>query len=176
MTGQTGSVTWVVLTTDDIYSRLVGPQVDALRNAALGTLMNTPQTGASQSGGTDDVFNSVMPDTVARIRQYIASNPRNALSQTDNSIPPECKWMAVWLVLQDMIARLSIAIPLNADQQKQVTTANQDLDKLRNIQPPWLAISTPVDPEPEPSISIGTPAKVVTANRPQLTRCSMRNL
>lgn len=176
MTGQTGSVAWVVITTDDLYSRLVAGQLDALRNSALGTLMNNPQTGAAQTGGTDDVFNTIMPDTVARIRQYIASNPRNQLSETDNSIPPECKWMTVWLVLQDMVGRLSIAMPLNDDQKRQIDAANKDMDRLRSIQPPWLAVSTPIDPEPDPSIGVGVPATVISANRRQLTRHSLRAL
>jgi hypothetical protein len=113
---------------------------------------------------------------VARIRQYIASNPRNQLSQTDNSVPPECKWMTVWLVLQDMIGRLSIAIPLNEDQKRQCVSANTDLDRLRAIVAPWLAISTPDDPETNPEIGVGVPATVLRANRRQMTRDTLKNL
>ena len=164
-TGQTGSVAWVVVTVEDLYSRLVGAQMDALRNAAL---------GSNQSG--DDVFNAIMPDVVRRIRQYIASNPRNRLSSTDYSVPPECKWMTVWLVLQDMVGRLSIAIPLNEDQKRQVQSANDDLDKLRTIQAPWLAISNPVDPEPNPELKIGVNAVVVRADPRVYTKCSLRAL
>ena len=164
-TGQTGSVAWTVITVDDLYSRLVGAQVDALRNAAVGD----NQTG-------DFVFNDVMPDITARIRQYIASNPRNRLSQTAMSVPPECKWMAVWLTLQDMIGRLSIAIPLNDDQKSQVAAANKDLNLLRSIEAPWLAISTPVDPEPAPALTVGVPATVVHSDCRQFTRCTLRGL
>ena len=168
-TGTTGSVAWVVITVDDLYSRLVAGQTDALRNAALGQ----NQSGSNDS---DSVFNAVMPDTVRRIRQYIASNPRNRLSQTENSVPPECKWMTVWLVLQDMIGRLSIALPLNDDQKRQVDSANRDLDRLREIQAPWLAISTPVDPETDPELSVGVPATVVRADPRTMTKCSLRAL
>ena len=165
LTGQTGSVAWVVITVDDLYSRLVGPQVDALRNASLGD----NQTG-------DFVFNDVMPDVTARIRQYIASNPRNQLSQTAYAVPPECKWMAVWLTLQDMVNRLTIALPLDENQKKQIDRANADLNLLRNLTPPWLAISTPVDPQPNPELTVGVPATVVHADWRQMTRHSLKGL
>jgi hypothetical protein len=152
--------------------------MDALRDAALEQIeVSTQQTGNQQQGGLDTVFYSVMPDVTRRIRQYIASNPRNVLSMTDWSVPPELKWCAVWLTLQDMITRLAIALPLNDDQKMQIEKANDDLEKVRQwTNRVYLAISNPIDPQSNPELSVGVPATVITSSRRQFTQHSLRGL
>jgi hypothetical protein len=169
MTGTTGTVAWVTIVPDDLYAHLNAPQADALRNAAL----SANQTG---SDGADSVFYPVMQDNARRIRQYIASNPRNRLSATDYSVPPELKRMLEWFTLRDMLARLSIAIPLNPDQKDAIRNLEDDLDKIRNIQPPWLLVSRPVDPEASPEIQLGSNATVVRHSHRELSRHSMKAL
>jgi hypothetical protein len=156
----------------------VAGQLDALRDAALGgATMTNPQTGdVQQSGGLDSVFNACMYDMAKKVRQYIASNPRNRLSQTDASVPPELKDMLIWLTLGQMIGRLSIALPLNPDQKARLDDAMKDLDKLRNIEPPWLAISNPVDPEPNPELTVGVYGTVIHKDCRQATQRSLRAL
>jgi hypothetical protein len=159
-TGTTGTTAWVVLVIEDINARMAAPQVVALQSAALATSQVQP-------------FTAVMPDVVRRVRQYIASNPRNRLSQTENSIPPELKGTTCWLILQEMAARLSIAIKLSDDQKEEIKRANDDLDKLRNIVAPWLLISQPDDPEENPEIRLSGNATVLRSTTRKVTRESM---
>ena len=165
MTGTTGTVAWVVIAITDLYARMAGPQVDAISSAAL----NSGQSATS-------VFNSVMPDVVNRVRQYIASNPKNRLSSTDNSVPPELKGCTVWLVLEEMMARLNIALELADTQKTLIAEANSDLNKLREIRYPWLLISAPVDPEAVPSMQVGPNATVVRHSHRQFTQRSLHAL
>ena len=162
-TGTTGSVSWVVITIEDCYSRMAAAQLDALKTAAV-------------SDTQPDVFDTVMPDVVGRIRQFIVSNPRNRLSETENSVPPECKWMAVWLTLQEMMGRLSIALTLTDDQKKQIDQANTDLDKLRKMEMPWLLVSVPVDPESNPAMMAGPYVEVVSSTVRKMTRSTLQGL
>ncbi len=165
-TGTTGTVAWVVLVSDDLYSRLAGPQLDAIRNAAL-----------ADSQDENSVFDAVLPDVAARVRQYIASNPRNRLSQTENSVPPEVKQATIWLVLQEMMARLNIALELRDTQKAAIEQANTDLDRLRNWQKSrdWLLVSQPDDPEGNSAISFSQTTLVSSSCR-QMTRDKLRGL
>lgn len=156
---------------DDLYPYIAAPQLEAIRSAALASA-NSPQDNQS----IDDVFAAQMPSAARRIRQYIASNPRNRLSETENSVPPECVQMLVWFTLQDMFVRLSIAMALTQDQKDAIRTCEDDLDKIRSITPPWLAISSPVDPEEESELSLGVKATVVRSSCRQMTRTSLHAL
>ena len=169
MTGTTGTVAWVVIAESDLYSRMAGPQVDAIKTAAIN---DSQDDGA----GGSTVFNQIMPDVVTRIRQFIGSNPRNQLSSTENSVPPEAKWMAVWLTLQEMMGRLSIALELTSDQRKQIDKANEDLEKMRLFVPPWLLVSAPVDPETNPALKAGPYATVIQSDSRMMTRNSLKAL
>ena len=167
MTGITGTVEWVVLTSDDLYNRMAAPQVDAIAAAAV---------SSGQASSATAVFDAVMPDVANRVRQYIASNPKNRLSSTDSSVPPELKSTTVWLVLQELMARLAIALELRPDQKAMIEMANKDLDKLREIRYPWLLISAPVDPEAVPSMQVGPNATVVRSSCRQFTQRSLHAL
>lgn len=164
-TGTTGTVAWVLVTSDDLYSRMAGPQFDAVKSAAL-----------ASSQDETSVFTAVMTDVVARIRQYIASNPRNRLSQTENSVPPELKDQTIWLILQQMMARLNIALDLKDTQKELIRQANEDLDRLRNIQPPYLLVGNPVDPEGNPAMQLGYPTTVVSSTTRKMTRTTLSAL
>jgi hypothetical protein len=157
----------VVVVSDDLYNRMAAPQVDAIAAAAV---------SSGQAGSATAVFDAVMPDVANRVRQYIASNPKNRLSSTDSSVPPELKSTTVWLVLQELMARLAIALELRPDQLRMIETAESDLNKLRNIQPPWLLISAPDDPEAEPSMQVGPNATVVRSSCRQFTQHSLHAL
>ena len=164
-TGTTGTVAWVVITADDLYSRMAAAQADALKTAAI-----------ASSQDETSVFAAVMPDVVARIRQYIASNPGNRLSETENSVPPECKSMAIWLTLQEMMGRLAIALELRQDQKDLIAQANEDLNRLRNVNPPFLLISAPDDPEASPAMSAGGPVKIISSTTRRMTRDTLSAL
>lgn len=162
-TGTTGTAAWVVIVIDDLYNRMAAAQADALKTAALAV----SQTESS-------VFDAVMPDVAARIRQYVASNPLNRLSETENSVPPELKWCAVWLTLQEMMARLAIALELTEDQKAEIRQANADLKMLLDVPP--LRVSRPDDPEADPALTAGPYAEVVNYTERKMTRTTLQGL
>jgi hypothetical protein len=157
-----GTVAWVVITADSLYPFLVAPQLDALRTAALKT-------------GQADPFVSQLPVQSSRVRQSIASNPRNRLSATANSVPPECVWMLCWLMieaLQDRIPQLK----LTDDQKKQIEDAKADMEKLREREDTQLLISQPNDPESDPAMAFGPTATVVESSTRLATRRTLGGL
>lgn len=133
------SVAWVVLTVADIYPYLQAKQVDLLREGEL-----TPQQS--------DPFEDIMPYQAARLRTAIAANQRNKLSATANAIPPECKWVLVWLVLEQMLVRIP-QLELSEDQKSLIKDAKAELDRIRDVAKAY-PISVPVDPESSASQTV----------------------
>lgn len=110
-------MSWISITPDHLKAYLVSAQLDALRTAALAT-------------GQGDPFAEVAPDVVAKVRQYIASNPANVLEAAENTIPPELKLDTVYLILAPMLGRLGI--DLTEDQRAAVERAQATLSALRD--------------------------------------------
>jgi hypothetical protein len=162
-----GTVAWVVITVSDLYPYLVAAQAAALRTAALS--FSDPVQG--------DPFTDIMPKIAAVVRTAIASNPKNRLSATANSVPPECVSLLVWLVLEQMGTRISLGIPLNEDQKKCISDSKETLEKIRRWKDrEWWLISEPNDPEDAPSQSVGPRATVVHSETRLFTRETLQAL
>lgn len=130
---------WIVITEANLNDYLVGAQMDALKTAAL-------------AAGQADPFTAIMPDIIARIRLKIQSCARNRLSLTANSVPPECKWIACYLIIEAMQVRLPIKV--RPDFATQLQEAKKQLDRMADCKD---VVSLPNDPEgtPEAQTSAG---------------------
>ena len=150
-------VAWVVPTTTHLKDYLVAAQVTALQTAAL-------------SGGSDP-FSAVMPDVVARIRASIRSCKANMLSETANSVPPELKWVACILILEQMQTRLpSLAF---SDSQKKI--AEDAGETLKAVSKCELVVSLPTNPT-DGYYQTGAAAVIATSSNRKVTRDLMKGL
>lgn len=151
---------WITLTIDDLASYLNARQLQALRTAAL-------------DPGQGDPVVDVINDTLRAIRLAIASCPKNRLSSTPNTIPPELRGEAAALIIGNASTRLSIALALNEDQKLMIQRADS---LLRQIARCDRLVTRPTDPEPEPSASGGAGVQVVTSRPPVAGRQQLDGL
>ena len=153
-----GTVTWVVITVNDLYPFLVAPQLNALRTAALAT-------------GQNDPFTDLLPIQAGRVRDYIVSNPRNRLSATANSVPPgTCVWCLCWLMIEALQVRIP-SLKLTEDQKKEISNAKNELEKIRRaVANNQLLIPQPDDPIDNPPQAFGPNAYVVSSETRLATR------
>jgi hypothetical protein len=128
--------TWIVIQDEDLDDYLVGAQMDALRSAALAT-------------GQDNPFDRVMPDVAARIRAEVRACRSNQVSALPNSIPPDLKTYACYLIIEAMTVRLSIGISLTDDQRTQCSEARKYLRRIADCEIP---IAQPTEPEPSDTV------------------------
>jgi hypothetical protein len=149
---------WIVMTEEDLNDFLVGAQVNALRTAALAT-------------GQSDPFENIMPAIAQRIRLKIASCTRNRLSATPDSIPPELKWIAAYLIIEAMQGRIP-SLRLSDDQKSQVSEARKQLDRIADCKD---VVSEPVDPEESVAQQSGGISLVSSTER-AATRTKMNGL
>jgi hypothetical protein len=143
---------WIVITTANLNDYLVAEQVTAVRTAAL-------------ADGQSDRFSAVMPDVAARIRNEIAACPNNRLSETANSIPPELKTIACYLILESLQA--SLRIRLNEDQRRLIDDGRKYLERISKCE---IAVSQPDDPEDEVDVQQPGGIEVVTYRERSCTR------
>lgn len=126
-----------------------------------------------------DPFTNLMSRQAARVRTNIKANPRNALSATANSVPPECVWILSWLILEVMSTRIP-QIALKDDQKQQLKDAKQALLDIRKITEELYPISAPTDPEPDPAQTIQPTTKIFNRTTTELptplTTLSLRGL
>jgi hypothetical protein len=131
--------TWIVIQEEDLDDYLVAPQMDALKNAALAI-------------GQDNPFDRVMLDIAARIRAEVRACKSNQVSNLANSIPPDLKTYACYLIIEAMTVRLSIGISLTEDQRTQCSEARRYLRRIANCDVP---IAQPTDPDTADDIQRG---------------------
>lgn len=122
------TVTWITLAVEDLFDYLVAPQVNAINTAALGK-------------DADGRFGKVMADITSRIRNKIKR--RSVVSATPNAIPPECKWIACYLIIE----ALQTSIPGLGLTQDQRTQCERAVAELNRISAGQEMVSTPDDPE-----------------------------
>lgn len=160
--------TWVVLTLEDLQDNLIDAQIKKTLEW---------QSAPGDDPLTNNPFASVMVETVAEVRTAIASNPANVLSATANSVPPECKHMTTWLIIDSLKFRFATVAPLTDEQKEMVKEAKAQLEMIRN----WrnvgsqFIISSPTDPETEPAQIARTPAETWYYERVS-TRETLRGL
>jgi hypothetical protein len=107
---------WITLTETDIITKLSGPEIAAMKTAAL-------QSG--QANPLTDVISQI----VAEIRGYVAGCARNTLGDGE-SIPSELKGAAISRIRFELATRLPVASLLTEDRK----TANANaLSLLRDV-------------------------------------------
>jgi len=107
---------WLTISLTDLNDYLVGAQVTALNSSAL-------------APGQTDRFTKVMTDMVNRIRAKIEGCPRNHISATPLTVPPELKWAACYLIIEAMQAGVP-GLKLTDDQRNQIVKAGEQLTRI----------------------------------------------
>src|ERR1700722_8202588 len=136
---------WLTIQLSDLNNYLVGAQVTALNTAALAT-------------GQSDRFTTIMTDMVNRIRTKIEGCPRNHISATPLTIPPELKWVACYLIIEAMQAAVP-GLQLTTDQRAQIASANEQLTRIADCKE---VVSTPDDPLTPADVQRGGAAQLVS--------------
>src|SRR5580704_16912281 len=150
---------WLTIQLSDLNNYLVGAQVTALNTAALAT-------------GQSDRFTSIMTDMVNRIRVKIEGCPRNHISATPLTIPPELKWAACYLVIEAMQAAVP-GLKLTDDQRNQIAKASEQLTRVADCKE---VVSIPNDPLTPVDVQRGGETQLVTRSRRLGTRRQTRDL
>ena len=150
---------WIIIAVADLDDYLVAAQMAALRNAALG-------------GAQTDPFSRVMPDIIGRMRMKIASCEHNQLSATPNSIPPELKWAACYLIIEAMQTRLP-GLKITEEQRTQIEDAKRQLDRIADCKDEVTAPNDPLDPS---GIQRGGNIELVTKTPRTATNDSLNGL
>jgi hypothetical protein len=150
---------WITLSLADLNNYLVGAQVTALNSSAL-------------AAGQSDRFTSIMTDMVNRIRVKIEGCPRNYISATPLTIPPELKWCACYLIIEAMQAAVP-GLKLTDDQRNQIAKANEQLTRIADCKE---VVSVPPDPLVPPDVQRGGQTQLLTRSRRFTTRRDTRDL
>ncbi|PTY02577.1 hypothetical protein DB346_08495 [Verrucomicrobia bacterium LW23] len=111
---------WITITPADVDMAKAGPQVEALRTAALAEDQPDPITGAIER-------------TILKIRQKILSCPTNRVDVDASLIPPELADVALRMVYRELQQRLNVsltALPLTDDDRKQWDVDVRTLDAI----------------------------------------------
>ena len=150
---------WITLSLADLNNYLVGAQVTALNSSAL-------------AAGQSDRFTSIMTDMVNRIRVKVEGCPRNYISATPLTIPPELKWCACYLIIEAMQAAVP-GLKLTDDQRNQIAKANEQLTRIADCKE---VVSVPPDPLVPPDVQRGGQTQLLTRSRRFATRRDTRDL
>ena len=150
---------WITIALTDLNDYLVGAQVNALNSSAL-------------ASGQSDRFTHVMTDMVSRIRAKIEGCPRNHISATPLTVPPELKWVACYLIIEAM----QVGVPglkLTDDQRNQIARANEQLTRIADCKE---VVSIPNDPLTPVDVQRGGATRLVSRTDAIATRAQTRNL
>jgi hypothetical protein len=131
-----------MLTADHLNDYQVAKIVVTLRTKAL-------------AAGQADPFTIVMPDIVARIRAEVRGCASNTVSANANTIPPDLKSHAIYLIIEAMQSRLP-GLFLSADMKRLIADAKDYLKRVSKCEVP---IGAPSEPETTSEIqsAAGTP-------------------
>ncbi len=150
---------WITISLTDLNNYLVGAQVTALNSTAL-------------ASGQSDRFTSIMTDMVNRIRVKIEGCPRNHISATPLTLPPELKWAACYLIIEAMQAAVP-GLKLTEDQRNQINKANDQLTRIADCKE---VVSTPDDPLVPADVQRGGQTQLLTRSRRIASRRQTREL
>ncbi|MDB6064942.1 MAG: hypothetical protein JWR26_1150 [Pedosphaera sp.] len=139
---------WLSISLADLNDYLVGAQVTALNSTAL-------------APGQADRFTRVMTDMVNRIRTKIEGCPRNYISATPLTVPPELKWVACYLIIEAMQAGVP-GLKLTDDQRNQIAKANDQLTRVADCKE---VVSTPDNPLVPPDVQRGGRTQLISSTR-----------
>jgi hypothetical protein len=144
---------WLTIQLSDLNNYLVGAQVTALNTAALAT-------------GQSDRFTEIMTDMVNRIRTKIEGCPRNHISATPLTVPPELKWAACYLIIEAMQAAVP-GLKLTDDQRNQIAKAGDQLTRIADCKE---VVSIPPDPLTPVDVQRGGQSQLVTHTKRTASR------
>jgi hypothetical protein len=150
---------WTTITLADLNDYLAGAQVNALNTAAL-------------AAGQTDRFTKTMTDMVNRIRTGIESCPRNRISATPLTVPPELKWVACYLIIEALQAAVP-GVKLTDDQRNQIARANEQLTRVAGGVE---VVSTPPDPLTPADVQRGGQSQLLTHTPRVASRKQTQNL
>ena len=139
---------WITITLTDLNDYLVAAQVNALNTSAL-------------AAGQTDRFTRLMADMVARVRVKIESCPRNQVSATPQTVPPELKWAACYLIIEAMQAAVP-GLALTDGQRNLITRAHEQLMHIANGAE---GVSLPPDPLVPADVQRGGQTELISATR-----------
>jgi hypothetical protein len=139
---------WITLQLSDLNDYLVGAQVTALNTTAL-------------AAGQSDRFTKTMTDMVNRIRVKIEGCPRNHISATPLTIPPELKWVACYLIIEAMQAGVP-GLKLTDEQRNQISRANEQLIRIADCKD---VVSLPDDPLTPVDVQRGGETQLLSSSK-----------
>jgi hypothetical protein len=152
-------MTWLTIALTDLNDYLVGAQVTALNSSAL-------------ASGQSARFTNIMTDMVNRIRVKIETCPRNHISATPLTVPPELKWVACYLIIEALQSGIP-GLQLTDDQRNQIARANDQLERIAECKD---AVSVPDDPLVPADVQRGGQAQLLTHSRRVSSRKDTRFL
>ena len=150
---------WLTIELADLNDYLVGAQVTALNTAALAT-------------GQSDRFTNLMADMVNRMRVKIEGCPRNHISATPLTVPPELKWVACYLIIEAMQSAVP-GLKLTDDQRNQIARANEQLTRIADCKE---VVSIPNDPLTPVDVQRGGETQLLTHAPRAASRKQTRDL
>jgi hypothetical protein len=109
-------VPWLTLTESDVITKLSGPEVAAMKTAALQPAQGNP-------------LPEVIAQVVAEIRGYVAACARNTLGEGE-TIPSELLGVAISRIRFELATRLPVASLLTDDRR---TANSQAIALLRDV-------------------------------------------
>lgn len=133
-------MSWITVTSDDVITKLSGPEKAAMTSAAL------------QAAQTDPLP-EVISQVVKEIRGYVAACERNLPLGDGETIPDELLGAAISRIRFHLATRLPVASLLTEDRRSANTEA---LTLLRDVAACRFLIVAPTSPSTE-SISSPTP-------------------
>lgn len=150
---------WITVAASDLNTYLVSAQVSAIRTAAT-------------APGQTDRFAEAMPTVINRIRKNIESCVRNKVSATPLTIPAELKWVACYLIIEELQAAIP-GLKLTTDQQTKIKDAKDDLLRIAKCD---LVVTAPDDPLNPDDAQRGGQVQVASKSCRRATRESLRGL
>jgi hypothetical protein len=150
-------MSWITLAESDVITKLSGPEIAAMKTAALQAAQANP-------------LPEVIAQVVKEIRGYVAACAQNQLGDGE-TIPDELLGAAISRVRYELATRLPVASLLTEDRR----TANADaLTRLRDVAACRFAIEQPATPSDQ--VITGPAVEVVTKTKRQATRAKLSGL
>lgn len=150
-------MSWITLTETNVLTKLSGPEISAMKTAALQSGQANPLTG-------------IISQIVKEIRGYVAACARNTLGDGE-TIPDELEGAAISRIRFELATRLPVASLLTEDRK----TANANaLTMLRDVASCRFNVVQPAEVAEDQAP--GSSAEVVTQTTRRATRAKLDGL
>lgn len=150
-------MSYIVITEADVITKLSGPEIAAMKTAALQAAQSSPLPG-------------IITQVVAEIRGYVAACERNVLGEGE-TVPSELLGAAINRIRFELATRLPVASLLTEDRR----SANENaITLLRDVAKCAFAVVGPETPAAEQA---GGPAvELITPNTRRADRTRLNGL